>query len=282
MTTLHGPILPYSRRKTVDRSDVRIPVAWECFDQAAGGLALDEPWLDPASEEFSETIRRVVGDASQPSMFVLPETAPSSLTRAMLEATKGDRRVYVLGPLGFGAGQRDPGLRDRASGFVLVRRTSLPLLSAVVNCTTHRVVLCVGAHAREAPQWALELDERQSAGFVRVALHWFWHHAVDEAWTEPKSPTLTFQPPQDRPVDIVPPADGPVRLLRRPVEPEAVRGDAVCVRSGNTDFPKKYDGLLLHHQEMVRRHWLSSFRLVRKSLVSASCCRTCGSRRRMA
>lgn len=239
MSTLRGPIVPYPRSKTIDRSDVRLPVAWECFDDSTPNLALNGPWLDTAGAQVGDLVRRVAGVASQPSLFVLSDSAPSELARAMLDAAAGDRRVYVLGPTGFGTGQRDPGLRDRASAFVLVRRTSLPLLSAVVNCFTRRAVLCIGALSHEAPQWAIELDESQSAGFVRVALHWFWHHAADEAWTEPKSPALTFQPPQDRPVDVVPPTDGSVRLLRRPVDSEAVPGDAVCVRSGIIGIPKR-------------------------------------------
>lgn len=72
-----------------------------------------------------------------------------------------------------------------------------------------------------------------------MALHWFWHHAADEAWTEPKSPALTFQPPQERPVDVVPPTVGPVRLLRRPVDTEVVPGDAVCVRSTIVGLPQR-------------------------------------------
>lgn len=239
MSTLRGPIVPHSRSKAVDRSEVRLPVAWECFADSTSNFVLNGPWMDPASAQVGDLIRRVLGDASQPSMFVLSDSAPGVFTRAMLDATVGDRRVYVLGPTGFGTGHRDPGLRDRASAFVLARRTSLPLLSAVVNCSTRRAVLCIGALATGAPQWAIELDEGQSAGFVRVALHWFWHHAADEAWTEPKSPALTFQPPQDRPVDVVPPTDGPVRLLRRPVDSEVAPGDAVCVRSTCVGLPQR-------------------------------------------
>lgn len=239
MSTLRGPIVPYPRSKAIDRSDVRLPVAWECFADSTPNFVLNGPWMDPASAQVGDLVRRVLGDASQPSLFVLSDAAPGAFTRAMLDAAAGDRRVYVLGPTGFGTGQRDPGLRDRASAFVLARRTSLPRLSAVVNCSTRRAVLCAGALASGAPQWAVELDESQSAGFVRVALHWFWHHAADEAWTEPKSPALTFQPPQDRPVDVVPPTDGPVRLLRRPVDTEVVPGDGVCVRNGIAGLPKR-------------------------------------------
>jgi hypothetical protein len=238
MSMLSGPIVPHSRSKAVDRSDVRLSVAWECSIGGAQGLSLKGPWLDQASAQAGDLIRRVVGDASQPSMFVLSDTAPGVLSRAMLDAAVGDRRVYVLGPQGFGSGQRDPGLRDRASAFVLVRRTSLPLLSAVVNCATRRAVLCVGALAAGASQWAIELDADQSAGFFRVALHWFWHHATDEAWSEPKSPALTFQPPQDRPEDVVPPTDGLARLLRRPVDAETIPSDAVCVRGRHGALPK--------------------------------------------
>jgi hypothetical protein len=239
MSTLHGPIVPYPRSKAIDRSDVRLAVAWECFADSTPNFVLSGPWMDPASAEVGDLVRRVVGDASQPSLFVLPDAAPATFTRAMLDAAAGDRRVYVLGPTGFGTGQRDPGLRDRASAFVLARRTSLPLLSAVVNCQTRRAVLCIGALATGAARWTIELDEGQSAGFVRVALHWFWHHATDEAWTEPKAPMLTFQPPQERPVDVVPPTDGPVRLLRRPVDPEVVPGNAVCVRSTSVGLPQR-------------------------------------------
>lgn len=238
MSMLRGPIVPYPRSKAVDRSEARLPVAWECSIGGAQGLSLKDPWLDQASAQAGDLFRRVVGDTSQPSMFVLSDTAPVALSRAMLDTAVGDRRVYVLGPLGFGSGQRDPGLRDRASAFVLARRTSLPLLSAVVNCSTRRAVLCVGAIAAGASQWAIELDEDQSAGFFRVALHWFWHHATDEAWTEPRSAALTFQPPQDRPEDVVPPTDGLVRLLRRPVDAETVPSDAVCVRGRNAALPK--------------------------------------------
>lgn len=238
MSNQRGPIVPYPRSKPLDRSDMRLPVAWECFSDGTENLALTGPWLEPAGTQVGDLLRQVVGDASQPSMFVLSESAPSALTRAMLDAAVGDRRVYVLGAMGFGTAQRDPGLRDRASAFVLARRTSLPLLSAVVNCLTRRAVLCIGALASGAPQWGIELDESQSAGFVRVALHWFWHHAADEAWTEPKSPALTFQPPQDRPVDVVPPRDGPVRLLRRPVESEVVPSNGVCVRSAIVGLSK--------------------------------------------
>lgn len=239
MSTLRGPIVPYPRSKAVDRSDVRLPVAWECFADNSPNLALNGPWLNPASAQAGDLVRQVVGAVSQPSMFVLSDSAPTTLARAILDATTGDRRVYVLGPLGLGTGQRDLGLRDRASAFVLARRTSLPVLSAVVNCSTQRALLCVGAQSTGAPQWTVELDETQSAGFFRVALHWFWHHAADEAWTEPKSPALTFQVPQDRPVDVIPPTDGPVRLLRRPVDSDVVPGDAVCVRSGITGLPKR-------------------------------------------
>lgn len=239
MSTLRGPIAPYPRSKAIDRSDARLPMAWECFPEAAGRFALNGPWIDPVSAQASDLVRRVVGDASQPSMFVLSDAGPGALTRAMLDAAVGDRRVYVLGSLGFGTGQRDPGLRERASSFLLARRTSLPLLPAVVNFATRRAVLCGGAILTGAPQWIVELDEAQSAGLVRVALHWFWHHAVDEAWTEPKSQALTFGPPQDRPVDVVPPTDGPVRLLRRPVDSEVVPNDAVCVRGGSAGLPKR-------------------------------------------
>lgn len=244
MSTLCGPIVPYPRSKAIDRSDVRLPVAWECLASNTPNLVLNGPWLDPAGAQVGDLVRRVIGDASQPSLFVLSDSAPVALARSMLDAAAGDRRVYVLGPTGFGTGQRDPDLRDRASAFVLARRTSLPLLSAVANCVTRRAVLCIGALATGAPQWTIELDESQSAGFVRVALHWFWHHATDEAWTEPKSQALTFQPPQDRPVDVVPPTDGPMRLLRRPVEPEVVPGDGVCVRNGIAGLPKRVRRLI--------------------------------------
>ena len=133
MSTLRGPIAPYPRSKAIDRSDARLPMAWECFPEAAGRFALNGPWIDPVSAQASDLVRRVVGDASQPSMFLLSDAAPGALTRAMLDAAVGDRRVYVLGSLGFGTGQRDPGLRDRASSFLLARRTSLPLLPAVVK-----------------------------------------------------------------------------------------------------------------------------------------------------
>ena len=54
MSTLRGPIAPYPRSKAIDRSDARLPMAWECFPEAAGRFALNGPWIDPVSAQASD------------------------------------------------------------------------------------------------------------------------------------------------------------------------------------------------------------------------------------
>ncbi|MFN4243044.1 MAG: hypothetical protein ACK4PI_07380 [Tepidisphaerales bacterium] len=177
-------------------------------------------------------------DVAEPLLFLLPQSVPDALLKTFLASLVDQRRVYVLADLGFGAGNRDPGLRDRSGAWILVRRTSLPLLPAVIGCTSRQVTLLVGSLGDPSRYWAVELDEAQRLGFTRVALHLFWHHATDEAWTDPAAGTLTFREPEQRPGDFIPPADGAVQWLRRPVDPVMppdgavwIRGDLVHVSS---------------------------------------------------
>lgn len=60
MSTLRGPIVPYPRSKAMDRSDVRLPVAWECFADSTPNFVLNGPWMDPASAQVGDLVRRVL------------------------------------------------------------------------------------------------------------------------------------------------------------------------------------------------------------------------------
>ncbi|MBL8765177.1 MAG: hypothetical protein JNM07_13000 [Phycisphaerae bacterium] len=72
----------------------------------------------------------------------------------------------------------------------------------------------------------------------RVTLHWFWHHASDEAWTDPSASGLRFQSAQERPFDVPPPRDGAVQLLRRPQNAMPVPAGAVCVCGNDATLAK--------------------------------------------
>lgn len=220
---------------TATQHGVGEPTAWTCPPSPV--LVLPPRFTRGMSASMSTTKPRVgeggqpAADVKEPLLFILPRSAPAALVKTFLESLTGNRRVYVLADLGFGVGSRDPGLRDRSGAWALVRRTSLPLLPAVIGCTSRKVTLLVGPLGESARSWAVELDDAQREGFTRVAFHLFWHHAMDEAWTDPQSPALTFKEPEERPADFIPPAEGPVQWLRRPVDRVMPREGAVWLRN---------------------------------------------------
>jgi hypothetical protein len=238
MSTPTGPIVARDRTKLEDRNSTIIPVAWERSGSGSGPLVIGSPFTPAGDSAAVDMARRMLADRGSPVLCVLGSSPPDTLSRLMLEASDVERRVYVLAAPGFGEGQRDSGLRDRLKAQVLVRRTAVPTIPALLDCKRQRAVIWLGSLVHGAPRWVVELDEEQSSDMFRVTLHWFWHHASDEAWTDPSASGLRFQAAQERPFDVPPPRDGAVQLLRRPQNAMPVPAGAICVCGSDSTLAK--------------------------------------------
>jgi len=238
MSTPTGPIVARERTKLEDRNSTIIPVAWERSGSGPGPMVISPPFTPAGDSAAVDMARRMLADRGSPVLCVLGSSPPETLSRLVLEASDTERRVYVLAAPGFGEGQRDPGLRDRLKAQVLVRRTAVPTIPALLDCKRQRAVIWLGSLEHGAPRWVVELDEEQSRGMFRVTLHWFWHHASDEAWTDPSASGLRFQAAQERPFDVPPPRDGAVQLLRRPQNAMPVPAGAICVCGNDATLAK--------------------------------------------
>lgn len=237
MSTPQGPVRSIGHSRRVDRGDATVSVAWERTDAKCPPLTLSDPFKEADTRAANDLCRRVLGPTDSAALFVLGLRPPPSLIQLLLETADQGRRVYVLAPPGFGQGQNDPGLGDRPRAKVLVRRSALPPISVVLSCSEPQAALYFGANEPNARRWVLALDEDQSRGLFATSLHWFWHHAADEGWTEPGGRTLEFRSPQERPFDAAPPQGGSVRLLRRPADHVPMPANAVCVSTGAMPVP---------------------------------------------
>lgn len=245
MSTPHGLIRSMGHSRRVDRGDATISVAWERNEAIGPPLTLSDPFKESDTRAASELCRRVLGTTDSAALFVLGLRPPPPLIQLLLETADQGRRVYVLAPPGFGQGQNDQGLGDRPRSKVLVRRSALPPISAVFSCSEPQAVLYFGANETDARRWVLALDEEQSRGLFATSLHWFWHHAADEGWTEPGGRTLEFRSPQERPFDAAPPRGGSVQLLHRPVDHAPIPANAVCVSTGAMPLPHSASRVLV-------------------------------------
>jgi len=231
MTPMNGPIGPVSRRleppdPRCDRSGEHIRVCWERVSKVSTTRGVDgAPPLCragiPAEQEWLAKLA-----TKQSLLFVFGDAAPASALKAMCDAADRGARVYVLAKPGFGEGQQEHGLRDRPKAKVLVRRCAhLPFSAALgSDGDIASIWLC---EAALDPSWFLSLNPEQASGLRATVLHWWWHEAEDEGWSEPghKAP-LSFRPLRDRAFDAPAPRTGPVRLVQ---EAESLDPTSVCV-----------------------------------------------------
>ncbi|MEZ4300808.1 MAG: hypothetical protein R3B70_38095 [Polyangiaceae bacterium] len=204
-----GLIAPLPRERVEDRGHIAV-TGWVHERETPAG-ALSTPCLSPSDAADIDSRMSLVRSVSAqaPLCFLLGSDPPDSLLRSLLDAARQGRSVYVLAPVGFGEGTRDPGLRDMASGRVLVRRTKSVPASALLAGRGETATLWMGAPAAPAA-WTLSLTPLQGAALFQAFLHLFWHCASDEAFTT--GANLEFRSPKARPFDAPLPPNAPAML----------------------------------------------------------------------
>ena len=163
-------------------------------------------------------------------LFALGDAAPESAIKAMQDAADRGARVYILAKPGFGQAQQEHGLRDRPRAKVLVRRCAHLPFSAALGADGSNGGIWLQEPGGK-PGWTLALNVEQSSGLRAAVLHWWWHGAEDEGWTDPnQDPSINFRPPRDRAFDAPPPRTGPVTLVHASVSTTVPDSEFVCVR----------------------------------------------------
>ncbi len=243
MTAMKGAITEIELTEKMDRSSTRVSMAWvrTASSQPKKGapwqLALSQPsnsnrivpfcligedWKAPTSVRFpwGETFLAMLGPRP-----------PSDIIEAMLDAADQGARVYLLASPGFASDGNGPGLRDRKSARVLVRRVDGLPCSAWLSHRGKEADIFLGADQKMPPRWRLTLSPNQAEAFYRIFLHLFWHEAEDESFTG-EGP-LKFHAPSERPFDA--PRPGPrscIRLHSEGEEPWPRKGQVMVVRRG--------------------------------------------------
>lgn len=231
MSSMSGPINSVSRRleppdPRCDRSGERLHISWERVAKShTQSISEASPPLSkiggPAEQEWLSRC------ASKPSqLFVLGDHAPAPVLKAMCDAADRGARVYVLAKPGFGEGQQDHGLRDRPKAKVLIRRlANLPFTAALGSDGDIAAIWLRDSASSQG--WCLSLNTEQASSLRALVLHWWWHEAADEGWTEAgqKGP-LGFRPPRDRAFDAPAPRSGSVKLAHAA---EPLEGTLACV-----------------------------------------------------
>jgi hypothetical protein len=214
MTHPSGAIAPWLRSMTVPRGDVRLPVCWVRAPWARAEAGARRDVLSPLELSPFLPLQANVRNASLDGdslAFILGPKPPPDAIEAMLFAADRGARVYVLAGPGFGEGQRDVGLRERAQARVLVRTLSGLPVSAILSGRGVRAGVWLGRAPDEAPSFWLPLSAAQGEALFQTFLHLFWHEAQEEAWTG--SGPLVFQKVPPRPFDVpLPGPRAPVRL----------------------------------------------------------------------
>ncbi len=239
MTSPSGAIAPWPRSITVPRGDVRLPVCWVRAPWARAEVGGRRDLLSPAELSpflpLRGSVERVLLEGEALAIMLGPRPPPQ-VVDALLQAADRGVRVYVLAESGFGEGQRDVGLRERAQARVLVRTLSGLPVSAILSDRGARAGLWLGPTPDEEPSFWLPLSAAQGEALFHTFLHLFWHDAQEEAWTG--SGPLAFQKVPPRPFDVpLPGPREPVRLddPRAPVL-SGVPGDA-CYLARSATLP---------------------------------------------
>ena len=231
MTSMSGPINSVQRRleppdPRCDRSGERLRVCWErvAKSQSLSTGDASPPLYKVGGPAEQDWLLKCVSKPSQ--LFVLGDHAPASALKAMCDAADRGARVYVLAKPGFGEGQHDHGLRDRPQAKVLIRRFAhLPFSAALGSDGDMASIWLRDATADHA--WFLSLSTEQALSLRALVLHWWWHEADDEGWTEAgQEGPLAFRPLRDRAFDAPAPRSGSVKLVHAA---EPLEGILACV-----------------------------------------------------
>jgi len=231
MTAMNGPINSVQRRLEppdlrCDRSGERLRICWERVgkSQTLSTGEASPPLYKVGGPAEQDWLLKCVSKPSQ--LFVLGDQTPASVLKAMCDAADRGARVYVLAKPGFGEGQHDHGLRDRPNAKVLIRRFAhLPFSAALGSDGDMASIWLCDATANQG--WFLSLSTEQALSLRALVLHWWWHEAVDESWTEAgqKGP-LGFRPLRDRAFDAPAPRSGSVKLVHAA---DPMEGTLACV-----------------------------------------------------
>ncbi|MFA4985584.1 MAG: hypothetical protein WC712_03275 [Candidatus Brocadiia bacterium] len=215
--TLSGNIQAVVCTQRVDRRSERLASCW--LSNGEGSAELDIKSLNAAVSTGILQAVRMEEKAGDPAMLganatllVLGAAVPPALLETMFWAADAGKRVYVLASPGFGQGDEKAQIDQRRDARILIRRlpNPLPFSAWVANRGKHSCAWLGNAPRRDW-NWRLSLTEQQGADLFRLALHLFWHDALDEAWTG--DGPLRFREAAERPFDVLPPRPAATVLL---------------------------------------------------------------------